>query len=216
MQDAYLSGDSYLGFAKQSGAAPPDATKESHSEVREQHKQCVLAVQYGMEEDSLAVRINKPKIYARELLLAHHRTYRDFWYFSDGIVDQANLDGRLQTVLGWAIHVGPDANHRSLRNFPMQANAAEMLRLACCLATERGVAVCCPVHDALLIEAPMDQIEDTVAVTEHAMAEASRVILGGFELRTEVKVIRYPDRFTDKRGEAMWSAVWEEIRRLRR
>ena len=36
----------------------------------------------------------------------------------------------------------------------MQANGAEMLRLACCLATERGIEVCAPVHDAVLICAP--------------------------------------------------------------
>src|SRR5262249_59241758 len=39
---------------------------------------------------------------------------------------------------GWKVHVGPKANARSLANFPMQGNGAEMLRLACCLATERG------------------------------------------------------------------------------
>jgi hypothetical protein len=31
---------------------------------------------------------------------------------------------------------------------------AGKLRLACCEATEKGIGVCCPVHDALLIEAP--------------------------------------------------------------
>ncbi len=50
--------------------------------------------------------------------------------------------------------VGPDANPRSLRNFPCQANGAEMLRLACCLATERGVNVVAPVHDASIVEGP--------------------------------------------------------------
>jgi hypothetical protein len=48
MMDAYRSGDPYLAFAKQAGAAPPDATKVTHKAVREQFKQCVLAVQYGM------------------------------------------------------------------------------------------------------------------------------------------------------------------------
>jgi hypothetical protein len=43
-------------------------------------------------------------------------------------------------------------------NFPMQANGAEMLRLACCLAIERGLAVCAPVHDAILIEAPLAEM----------------------------------------------------------
>ena len=36
---------------------------------------------------------------------------------------------------------------------PLQGNGAEMLRLACSLATERGVTVIAPVHDALMIEA---------------------------------------------------------------
>jgi hypothetical protein len=61
------------------------------------------------------------------------------------------LHGTLHTVFGWCVHVGEAANPRSLRNFPMQANGAEMLRLACCLATECGIEVCAPIHDAVLI-----------------------------------------------------------------
>ena len=41
------------------------------------------------------------------------------------------LLNRLHTVFGWTVRVGPDANPRSLRNFPCQANGAEMMRLAC-------------------------------------------------------------------------------------
>ena len=36
---------------------------------------------------------------------------------------------------------------------PAQAHGAEMLRLACCLVTERGIQLCCPIHDAVLVEA---------------------------------------------------------------
>ena len=61
------------------------------------------------------------------------------------------------------MHVGETPTRASLRNFPMQANGAEMLRLACCLATERGIEVCAPVHDAVLICAPLDRLEDDVA-----------------------------------------------------
>jgi integrase len=38
-----------------------------------------------------------------------------------------------------------------------------MLRLACCLATERGIEVCAPVHDAVLICAPLDRLEAEIA-----------------------------------------------------
>ena len=56
----------------------------------------------------------------------------------------------------------------------MQANGAEMLRLACCLATERGIEVCAPVHDAILICAPLDRIEADVVAAQAAMGEAAQ------------------------------------------
>ena len=39
------------------------------------------------------------------------------------------------------------------------------------------------------------------------MAEASRAVLDGFELGTDAKVVRYPERYMDKRGEEMWQTV---------
>src|SRR5688572_33064372 len=110
------------------------------------------------------------------------------------------LTGLLRAAFGWALHVGPDANPRSLRNFPMQANGAEMLRLACCLATERGLAVCAPVHDAVLIEGPTAEIDEHVAALQACMREASRIVLGGLELGSDAQIVRWPERYADKRG----------------
>jgi DNA polymerase I len=200
-----------LEFAKQAGAVPAAATKSTHKKERDQFKACVLAVQYGMGPTSLAVRIGQPEIVARELLQLHRQTYPTFWRWSDSAVDHAMLKGHLYTVFGWRVHVGIDANPRSLANFPMQANGAEMLRLACCMATERGVRVCAPVHDALLIEGPVDDIDRIVTETQAIMAEASRVVLGGFDLRTDAKIVRYPDRYMDERGQKFWDEVMANL-----
>ncbi len=89
-----------------------------------------------------------------------------------------------------------------------------MLRLACCLATERGVDVCAPVHDALLIEAPNDELEHAVAITRVAMAEASRAVLDGLEIATDVSMVRAPHRYADPRGQVMWNRVNELLGRL--
>ena len=207
MQAAYRSGDPYLAFAKQAGAVPADATKATHKNERELFKACVLGVQYGMEAESLALRIGQPPIVARGLLRAHHETFRVLWRWSDAVVDHAMLFGSLHTTYGWHVHVGENPNPRSLRNFPMQANGAEMLRLACCLATERGIEVCAPVHDAILICAPLDRLDEDVARMREAMAEASRIVLGGFELGTDVHVVRYRHRYMDARGAVMWERV---------
>ena len=63
------------------------------------------------------------------------------------------------------------------------------------------------VHDAVLICAPLEWLEDDIAQMCAAMTEASRIVLGGFELRSEVKRILPPDRFRDKRGAMMWDRV---------
>src|SRR5438034_4851391 len=179
MLAAYRSGDPYLAFARQAGQVPPDATKATHGGVRERFKACALGVQYGMGAEALAAQIGCDPAQGRELLEAHRATYPVFWRWSDAAVDTAYLHGVLSTVFGWPVHLGPDPNPRSVRNFPMQANGAEMLRLACCLATERGVRVCAPVHDAVLIEASAGDLEAAVAATQAAMADASAIVLGG-------------------------------------
>lgn len=211
MLAAYESGDPYLAFAKQAGAAPADATKHTHSAIRDQFKACVLAVQYGMGADSLAYRIGQSTARARELLDLHRRTYRVFWQWSDASLDHAMLKGGLWTVYGWRIQTGPDPNGRSLRNFPMQANGAELLRLACIFATERGIRVCAPVHDAILIEAPLSELDAAIADTQAVMVRASENVLGGFRLSADAKPIRYPDRYMDGRGERMWETVWRLV-----
>jgi hypothetical protein len=211
MMEAYRSGDPYLAFAIQAGAVPKTATRETHEVEREQFKACVLAVQYGMGEASLAARINQPVARARQLLALHRHTYRKFWKWSDSAVDEAVLGGRLWASFGWQIHTSEELNDRSLRNFPMQANGAEMLRIACILLTEAGIRVCAPIHDALLIEAPLDELDQAIATTKSLMLEASRIVLDGFELGSDVKEVRYPDRYMDKRGVVMWNKVMNLI-----
>jgi hypothetical protein len=207
MVAAYESGDPYLAFAKQAKAAPPEATKKSHGPVRELYKTCALGVQFGMGAESMAARIGQPTIKARDLLRDHKRTYRKFWDWSDAAADRFNLTGRLQTVFGWTLHNGSGDSDRTARNFPMQANGAEMMRVAACHLTEAGIRVAAPVHDAFLIEAPADELADVVAEAQRLMAKASADVLAGFELRSDVAAYRHPERFMDERGRRMFDTV---------
>ncbi len=214
MMDAYMSGDPYLAFAKQAGAVPDSATKQSHPRERGQFKVCALAVQYGMGGQSLSASLGEPDIVGRELLRLHKQTYPQYWRWSQSAVDHAMLFRRLHTVFGWNRFVGPDVNSRSLANFPCQANGAEMLRLACCLITERGIRLLAPIHDAVVVEADTDQIEATVVATQTAMREAGELVLGGFQLRTDAEIVRFPDRYRDERGDQMWAGVMKILEDL--
>jgi hypothetical protein len=208
MMAAYRSGDPYLTFAVQAGAAPAGATRGSHGAVREQFKICALGIQYGMGADTLAGRLGASLACGRDLIQQHRRTYPGYWRWSEGCVSYAMLHRYLTAAFGWRVHVDGETRPTTLRNFLLQANGAEMLRLACILAAERGLPVCCPVHDALLVEAPTREIDDVVFRTAEVMRQASELVLSGFPLRTDATVIRAPQRYADKRGQRMWKMVW--------
>jgi len=207
MMDAYHSGDFYLWFAKEAGAAPPEATKATHTATREVYKVVALGVLFGLSEYGIARRLHVPLSQGRELLQHHKAVFRRFWQWSDAIEIVGMLGGRVRTAFGWQMSIGRDTSGRSVRNFPMQAGGAEMLRLATCLAVERGIPVCGLIHDALLVEASLTDVDTAVQQTQAAMQEASEQVLPGFPLRTEATVVRYPDRYQDPRGKGMWELV---------
>lgn len=209
MKAAYESGDPYLAFAIQAGLAPEGATKATHSSIRSRCKAIVLGVGYGMGAESMAYRAGLTVPEARELLQRHRDTYRVFWRWAEGNVNIALAGGTLYSQFGWPIRCTPGegANPRSLLNFPMQANGAEMLRLAACMATEAGLAVCAPIHDALLLEAPEDRLDEDVARLKAIMQEASRLVMGDLTCRVDADVVRYPERYRDEGGGEMWDRV---------
>lgn len=209
--DAIKSGDPYLAFAKRSGLAPPDATKKSHAGIRDVCKTVVLASNYGAGPQLLAWKMGLSVIDAQDILRKLAATFPVFWDWAQHVVDVGILTGRLSTVFGWPIHITDNTGANTLRDFLMQGNGAEMLRLACCLTTEQGIAVCAPIHDALLVEGDADEIDDVVAATQAAMAKASRGVLDGLEIGTDVSVVAYPDRYSDPRGQVMWDRVIERL-----
>jgi DNA polymerase I len=210
---AYQSGDPYLAFARQIGLVPPTATKETHPVERSRCKAIVLGTNYGMTAKTLAFRTGMTEAEARQLLDLHRRHYRDFWGWAQRRVDSAMLTGVITASFGWAMRVSRNPNGRSLLNWSMQANGAEMLRLACIGGTEAGIEICAPVHDALLIHAPFERLQADVARMQEIMVAAGRAVLAGYELRTDAEIIRWPNRYMDERGERMWKIVMSHLNR---
>jgi hypothetical protein len=206
MQAAYRSGDPYLSFAKLAGAAPPDASKNSHPGVRELYKTCILAVQYQMTAQGLSRRLEKPLYEARSLLDQHKRLYGRYWEWIERVSDHAFLTKEMTACFGWRLGVSSQTKPRTVANFQMQANGAEMLRLAVIFGGEEDIKICATIHDAILIEAPLGELEAQTAAMQSCMAKASRLVLDGFELSSDAEYTRYPDAF-GKRQDPMWELV---------
>jgi hypothetical protein len=212
-------GDPHLNFAKAVGLIPPDIGKDALSPdqaaIRDRCKQAVLGINYGMTEHGLAIKAQTSLREARELLRLHKQTYEQFWKWNESTVTTALFRGEMRAVFGWRMSVGRDANFRSLQNWPMQANGAEMMRIAAIAATEAEIEICAPVHDAFLISAPIDRIDEDVTKMREIMAKAGRLVTG-IDVRTDVKVVRSPDRYMDERGAPMWSQVMRLLEQVER
>ncbi len=209
LQEAYLTGDPYITFAKQAGVVPEGASKATHPEIREQFKTCMIGINYGMREEAFSRRAGLPLAKAKELYRMHRTVYRQYWDWIHAFMDTGQLLGEVTTRYGWRMFTR-DRKPRTLQNWPMQSHGSDILRLAVCLCLENGIKVIAPVHDALLIEAPAGTIEQDVEKAQWLMTEASKHVIN-FPIRTDAKIIRYPDHYTDPRGALMWQSVWEAV-----
>ena len=124
----------------------------------------------------------------------------------DRVSDHAFLNNEMEACYGWHLHVSTETKPRTVANFQMQANGAEMLRLAVIFGRKEDIKICTTIHDAILIEAPLDELEAQTAAMQSCMAKASRWVLDGFELGSDAEYTRYPEAF-GKRQELMWDLV---------
>ncbi len=217
MMEAYESGDVYLATAKQVGYVPQDATKKTHPRERDLFKIVTLATQYGQKAAGLAKRTGMPVWKAEDLLASHRRAYSVYWDWVELTQQTAMFDGRIETVFGWPLNITNATSRNTIMNFPVQANGAEMLRWACCFATESGIEVHAPVHDALLVGGPADCIVDIVEETRRCMQKASELVLDGYAVRTDPaakmleesppQIVCWPGRYFSEKGASMWERV---------
>jgi hypothetical protein len=205
--DACESGDVYLGIAKQLGIAPADATPETHKAVRSMFKTVVLGIQYGLGARSLALRTGVSLYEAAEILARLRARFRVFENYAQCVLDQAGLELEIGTPYGWYMQCPPEINPRTVRNFPIQSTASEILHVACILAERRGVEIVAPVHDALMAEADLDCADEASAALDRVMRDASSLVLRGYEIPTDKQVIRPGTRYHDDRGAEMWGTV---------
>jgi len=212
---AYNSDDVYIEFAKQCGVNMASIDGADRVSVRDRYKMALLAIGYGIGNASLARRLGIPLPYAREIIEQHHRIYPTYWDWSEAAVDYGTYYGVLRTRQGWPLHITEDMTPESIRNFPLQAHGSEIIRLSCALAQDRGVIICMPIHDALLIESRVRDINDAALTAKLAMEDASEQILGGFILEAKVKnICTYPNAFNPDKGYDVWNRITKKLKHL--
>jgi DNA polymerase family A len=205
------SGDVYLGIAEQLGFVRDSMSPVERRAVRALFKTVVLGIQYGLGAVSLAVRTGISLVEACEILARLKARFHVFEAWAASVADHAGLDLEIGTPLGWYMQTPPGINSRTVRNFPIQATAAEVLHVACILAERRGIEIIAPVHDALMAEGPIDRAEELSIALDRVMRDAAAIVLRGYELPTDTADLGGPifpgQHFFDERGAEMWKTV---------
>ena len=79
------------------------------------------------------------------------------------------------------------------------------MRIATIYIIDNRLELCAIIHDAFMILSPADGIDDDMLSLSECMRPASRVVLRGFELRLDPKVILHPHRYeADERSRQQW------------
>lgn len=214
----FQSGDPHMRFAIRAGLAPEGATKKSHGPVRDAVKPISLGVNYGMSKYGAAAATGRSLQWAADMLASHRHSYKVFSQWQHNVIAQAQFDGCIVSPLGWPMAVHAETKRRTLMNFPAQAGGADCMRLAAIAAHEAGIQICCPVHDAFWIMAPLSELDDAIATMKALMVRASNVVTGGLDIPVGKPVIvRWPQclgdvREPDAKGQAMWLEIQELLR----
>ena len=158
---------------------------------------------YGQSPEGLSQDAGIPISSARMIQDAFKRRYNVFWQWTRREMVHAHCRGRIETVCGWRMNVNPKTKDGTLQNFHPQATCADIMRRAVALMADSGIAICEIVHDAVMVEAPLDTLEATVHTAQDCWRQASQEILG-FELEADAKRCMYPQRYEDEDGKSMW------------
>jgi DNA polymerase-1 len=214
LMSAYSAGDVYHSLALVCGLTNDfDAKrwKDAEPAQRQRMKALQLALNYGMSVPSLARGLNRHPLIASAIIEKHRRIYPRFWAWRDKQVETAMLTRSIETVFGWPLRISTSPNQRTLYNFPMQSNGAEMLRLAACRLCAAGIIPNMLVHDGILLEVDG---EEQVAQAIEIMRAAGREVCDGFEIGVDVdQKLTGGARYRDKRPVAkkMWATIMDAL-----
>jgi DNA polymerase I-like protein with 3'-5' exonuclease and polymerase domains len=215
--DAYRLGDVYHALALVCGFTDdpnPAHWKQNNPEMRNRMKRLQLAINYGMGVPSLAKGLNSHPLIASNIIEMHRRAYPRYWEWREDMVKTAMIRREMRSVFGWPLHISTSPNKRTLYNFPMQSNGAEMLRLAACRMCEVGIIPCMLIHDGLLIEArDMEEVERAKEI----MRAAGRDVCERLEIAVDIDQELYNGaRYRDKRPVAkkMWETMMRTLQEI--
>lgn len=167
--DLYQHGDPYAWFAKQC---------EYEIELKKA-KRAFIAFQYGAKPSiALAKKMSLPANIVMHLHTIHQATFKQYWLWTDAVIENAFADGYLSLPDGWRARVTKYSSLLSIINWPIQATGAQLLRNVVCELGQHNVYPIGLNHDAVVLECSSNEATELGNKAKTLMQVASRQLLG--------------------------------------
>lgn len=185
MKQAYIDGEDIhtRTAARVFGVRPEEVTREQRTKAKEVN----YGIPYGISAFGLAARLRCSRGEAQELIDTYNRGFPAVASFLVEQVEKAREQGYAETLLGRRRYL-PDINarNRNVRsaaervavNMPIQGTQADMIKRAMISVDRKlteggyGTRMLLQVHDELVLEVPMDEVEAVRAMVVKEMSEA--------------------------------------------
>ena len=193
---AHVSGDEHLAdaFAREADIHRETAARvlqkppeEITSDERSMAKMVNFGLAYGMSDFGLSSRAGIPIAEAQEFIRSYFTAYTGISRYMVHIRETAAEAGYVSTLLGRKRRIPELASqNRALKaagermaiNMPIQGTAADIVKIAM-IRADRGLReggfrarLLLSVHDELLVEAPVDEVDRVVALLRETMEGA--------------------------------------------
>ena len=166
------------------------ALNEVTTDQRRSAKAINFGLIYGMSAHGLSKQLGIERHQAADYMTTYFERYPGVKTYMETTREQAKLDGYVETLFGRRLFL-PEINssngmrrqyaERTAINAPMQGTAADIIKRAMIdidqwLITEKSaIRMIMQVHDELVFEVPVDQVEVAKAKIEHFMSQAAQL-----------------------------------------
>ena len=177
---------------------------------------------YGAGPRAVAAKAKISLAQAADLLRRQRAAFPVFYAWSDNFAYRGLSAAPLWSPLGWRFwpRYWMDGNppDRTCRNFPVQSAGADIMQIAAIRALEVGIRIIAIVHNAFMIEADADDIDQSVETMCGIMTKATEDIVG-ISIPVERYVVRHGESYYDEDGKADFDLLMrmlEEIEQSRK
>lgn len=154
---------------------------------RDVFKTILLSRINGQGAEKISKKLNESQYVVQQWLVKLKEQLSPIDYFLDHQVYLAKQNGVMRS-LDWQHFIKSSESNLSVRNWPLQATGADIMRRACLNLDGVNIPLLLTNHDSFLIRLDEANYTDQLELAIKALTDASVAVLNGFPLKVKVEL----------------------------